>query len=480
MGSDKYDLHGDSIIKAKDLTFTYAARKAFSCQVENLDIKNGELIVLCGKSGSGKSTFLKLLNGLVPDYFPGHLEGQLTIGEQIIGQVSVEDLSRRVASVFQNPSSQFFYKEVKHELVFPCENQGLEPEKIQKKLAQVAHDFTFSDLLERDMFSLSGGQKQRVAIASAIMQGPDIILFDEPTANLDSQGIASVTSYLHALKKAGKTVIVAEHRLSYLKDLADRYLYFRDGALVETFTNLEMLQMTSDLREIYGLRCLDVIPVQEKLENLMVTRTFDAQNQLVIRDLQVKAGKKKLAFIDYLTFERGVITGIVGPNGIGKSRFATYLAGLYEDKKATFTLDKQPLLVNDRLAKSAIVMQDVRLQLFADTVYKELTLGRTMKESEALAIQSVCQELGLNHLLDKHPMSLSGGEQQRLMIASCLLSDKDILIFDEPTSGLDLEHMIAVSRLLKQLKAKGKLIVLISHDEELLSDTCDRIYKMPS
>lgn len=479
MDADNHDLYDKQIIKVDDLTFKYSTRETYACQVKNIKIQEGELIVLCGKSGSGKSTFLKLLNGLVPEYFPGQLEGQLRIAEKQVGQISVEILSRMVASVFQNPSSQFFYREVKHELVFPCENQGQKSELIQKRLAQVAKDFDFLELLERDMYRLSGGQKQRVAIASAIMQGPEIILFDEPTANLDSQGVASITAYLTVLKKLGKTIIIAEHHLSYLKELADRYLYFADGIFVEAFSSKQMLDMTSKKRKNFGLRSLDLTHARESVKQLMMVNHFHHQDQLQISQLQVKAGGNNLAYIDQLSLKRGVITGLLGPNGIGKSCFAFYLAGLYEDKSATFSLDGQTLNAEKRLSKTAIVLQDVRLQLFADSVEKELSLGRKKKQNNQKKMMMVCQELGLDHLLDKHPMSLSGGEQQRLMIASCLLSDKEIFIFDEPTSGLDFEQMVAVSNLLKKLKEQDKIILVISHDEELLSTTCDRIYTMP-
>ena len=224
--------HGASVISAKDLCFTYQQSQKAACQVADCQVRAGQLIVLCGQSGSGKSTFLKLLNGLIPDYYAGELQGSLKVADCQAGRDSVESFSRSVASVFQNPASQFFYREVQHELVFPCENQGLAPELIMERLNGLAQDFDFQDLLGRDMFHLSGGQKQRVAIATAIMQGTDIMVFDEPTANLDQAGIEVVKTYLCQLKAAGKTIIVAEHRLHYLTDLADAFFYFQQGYLL--------------------------------------------------------------------------------------------------------------------------------------------------------------------------------------------------------------------------------------------------------
>lgn len=165
---------------------------------------------------------------------------------------------------FKNPASQFFYREVQHELVFPCENQGLDPNLIMERLKTLAQDFDVQDVLTRDMFHLSGGQKQRVAIATAIMQGTEIMVFDEPTANLDQAGIEAVKAYLCQLKAAGKTIIVAEHRLHYLTDLADAYFYFSQGRLTKTLTSEELLALSDTDRQAMGLRSLDlsdVIPV---------------------------------------------------------------------------------------------------------------------------------------------------------------------------------------------------------------------------
>ncbi|WP_218666292.1 ATP-binding cassette domain-containing protein [Streptococcus dysgalactiae] len=466
--------HGLPIITAKNLKFAYQQSDKVACQVSHQEVTSGQLIVLCGQSGSGKSTFLKLLNGLIPDYYTGALQGSLKVADCQTGRDSVETFSRSVASVFQNPASQFFYREVQHELVFPCENQGLDPNLIMERLKTLGQDFDVQDVLTRDMFHLSGGQKQRVAIATAIMQGTEIMVFDEPTANLDQAGIEAVKTYLCQLKAAGKTIIVAEHRLHYLMDLADVYFYFSQGRLTKTLTSEELLALSDRDRQAMGLRSLDLSDVIPVLIEKSSSQHYSDKDDLCIHNLTVRAGSKRLRQIDKLSFAAGKISGITGPNGLGKSQLVAYLAGVLEDPNAQIRFQHQVLTAKERLAKTSLVLQDVSLQLFAESVLKEVNLGHDKHPMT----EAVLEQLALTHLVDRHPASLSGGEQQRVMIAASLLCDKEIFIFDEPSSGLDVLQMHALAKLLKELKSQNKVVIVISHDEELLSLVCDSIYQL--
>ncbi|MGX9845207.1 ATP-binding cassette domain-containing protein [Streptococcus iniae] len=470
---NNHSLHDDAIIVAKNLQFTYAQNQQLSCQLSDCHIAKGQFIVLCGKSGSGKSTFLKMLNGLIPDYYAGTLTGSLRVADYHVGRESVEVFSNQVSSVFQNPKSQFFYREVKHELVFPCENQGIQASVILDRLHHLAADFQFETLLDSDMYLLSGGQKQRVAIATALMQGTPIMVFDEPTAHLDNKGIAMVKSYLKQLKDAGKTIIIAEHRLHYLVDLADQFFYFNQGNLDRVYSPEEIRSLPQEEREAYGLRSLDISPLFEELE-AMVAPKEHVKTGLYLKHLTIKASAKKLLYLPEMHFDKGSITGILGSNGIGKSQLATYLTGLLEDKASEIRFEGKLLSAKERLEKTSLVMQDVSLQLFAESVSKEITLG----QRKAVDADQVLDALALKDLMTRHPASLSGGEQQRVMIAASLLSEKDIFIFDEPSSGLDFVQMKALAALLKKLRAQGKVVILISHDEELLANTCDHLYQL--
>ncbi|HFS5144315.1 TPA: ATP-binding cassette domain-containing protein, partial [Streptococcus pyogenes] len=316
--------------------------------------------------------------------------------------------------------------------------------------------------------------KQRVAIATAIMQGTNIMLFDEPTANLDSAGIAAVKAYLTQLKAAGKTIIVAEHRLHYLMDLADNFFYFKNGRLTDKLTTQNLLALTDEQRQDMGLRRLDLSDLKPVLAGKIESQHYRPDDSLCIEHLTVRAGSKILRCIEQLSFAVGSISGITGSNGLGKSQLVYYIAGILDDKKATIKFQGIPLSAKQRLSKTSIVLQEVSLQLFAESVSKEVNLGHERHPRTT----EVIERLSLTTLLERHPASLSGGEQQRVMIAASLLADKDILIFDEPSSGLDLLQMKALANLLMQLKTQHKVVILISHDEELLSSVCDTIYQM--
>ncbi|HEL9633648.1 TPA: ABC transporter ATP-binding protein [Streptococcus suis] len=459
-----------SAVTVRELELHYPGSDKPSLAISDLTIPTGQCVVLCGQSGSGKSSFLKVLNGLVPEYYPAQLTGEVYLGDRELRGTSLEELSRQVASVFQQPSTQFFQNQVLQELVFPCENQGLSKEEIAQRLAWVNNLFGLEPLYERKISSLSGGQQQVLALAVAAMQGTDLLVLDEPTANLDQQGVVRVQEVLQLLKKQGKTIIIAEHRLSYLSHLADRYLYFQDGQLVTDYLAADFLSRTEECRQDMGLRCYDAAPYGRAIAERVSQFTDDEQG-LLVENLSVSQSERLLYQVEKLCLAPGQVIGLVGPNGSGKTSLANYLVGLLEDKKASIAWYGKKLTAGQRLEKTALVMQDVRLQLFAETVRRELTLGQKDKQLD----EELISRFRLEDLLDRHPVSLSGGEQQRVMMVASLLADKDIFIFDEPTSGLDLRQMKEVARALLDLKEKNKLVLLISHDEELLDLVCDKI-----
>lgn len=464
------------IITADSLSFTYQHAEGAACQIDELHIQAGECILITGPSGSGKSTFLKLINGLAPDYFTGTLDGHLEIDGIIAGQVTMETLAQKVSSVFQNPSSQFFHQLTEYELVLPCEQKGMEKDHIARKLQQVSSDFQLHHLWGRHVQSLSGGEQQRLALACASMQDTPILVLDEPAANLDESGTSIIKKQVHQLKEAGKTILLAEHRIDDWIDLADRIFYFSQGRLERIFQKEELLSLTSAERKKLALRSLDVTENKKNLlEKARKLSSTTPRSGLYLEELSIIAEHKMLGQLTDLPFPQGQIIGLMGPNGSGKSSLARQLVGLkaVQDEAIFWKGNRQS--APERLGHIGLLLQDVRLQLFTSTVAKELTLG-----SRSLAnIDYICQKLNLDHLMDCHPASLSGGEQQRLLLATSLLSGKDFLILDEPSSGLDYLQMLAVAYLLKEAKRQGQTILLISHDLELLDLVCDHIITLP-
>ena len=414
------------MIEAENASFTYQSAPSPALQDVTLTVQPGECVVLCGRSGCGKTTFTHLLNGLSPEFYPGTLTGRCTAAGLAAGEAAIEAYVPQVGSVFQNPKTQYFNVDTTAELAFPCENAGMEPQAIRRRVDEVVEQFRLGPLMDRSVFKLSGGEKQRVAFAAACMLGPRLLVLDEPTSNLDAAAIAQLHDMIAVMKQQGVTVVLAEHRLAWITDLADRYFFFAADRLAAQWSAAEFAALPADTLAGYGLRA----------------RTLD----------DCRAGIR---------------------NGIGKSTMARTLCGLLEPVSGKICRNGRPANARERLRSSFLVMQDVNYQLFSDSVREEVLLGAAHPER----CDAVLRALGLDGLADRHPMSLSGGQKQRVVVAAAMLSDKPLILLDEPTSGLDLGSMQQVGQLLQEWKAQGKTLLVITHDEELAANWCDRVIR---
>ncbi|ALS00978.1 cobalt ABC transporter [Enterococcus silesiacus] len=455
------------MIDLHDVSFAYEDQETIIQKVD-LEIKAGEFIVLCGKSGCGKSTLLRILNGLIPELYTGDLAGTGTVLGQNLLTKEFNEYVQGIGVVFQNPKTQFFTSDVYSELAFAMENYGVPRDEMINRIAEITRLFSLEKFLERSMFHLSGGQKQLIAFASASMLKHQLFLLDEPSSNLDEATIEQLKKYLQVLKKQGMTIIVSEHRLHYLTDLADRYLLMDSGTIIESYTRQEMREKSAVEINNMGLRSLE----QTYLLRVAESTPSPEQLTMVCEELEFHYRRQpSILKIPALTLTSSVITGIVGPNGAGKSTFSRLVSGLIKPKQGTIKLNQQVMNAKQLIKESFVVMQDVNLQLFFETVEKEISLNAKNTQE----FDKIVAMLNLEPLLLRHPQTLSGGEKQRVAIASALLSGKKIIIFDEPTSGLDLLHMEEVSQTIRWLHKEGILVLVITHDKEFLSRTCQRV-----
>ena len=382
------------------------------------------------------------------------------------------ELARKVGSVFQNPKSQFFNLDTDSELAFGLENEGRPPDEIRKRVAATVDALHLQELQARNIFSLSGGQKQLLAFGSVYAMGPEIFVLDEPTANLDQDAIARLHDQIAGLKRQGRTVVIAEHRLYFLTDLIDRVLYLRDGVLERTFTREQFCALTDREREALGLRTL--IPAGCTLP---AVAPAGAKEGLSVEGLTC-AYRKEPPVFQALSFSARPeeVVAITGPNGVGKTTLSRCLCGLTREQAGQIALNGRPLNRKKRQKAAFCVMQDVNHQLFSDSVWGECRM------SAPDALDSVVEEvLNSLHLLpfrERHPMALSGGQKQRLAVATALLSEKPILIFDEPTSGLDYARMVEVSGVIRSLAQQGRIVLVVTHDQEFLQRACDRVLRL--
>ena len=460
------------MISIDRVSFGYGEAQETLSQV-SASITPGECVLLCGASGCGKTTVTKLINGLIPAFTPGcRLEGRVEVDGLDPGTTPMYELARKVGSVFQNPKSQFFNLDTDSELAFGLENEGRPPEEIRKRVSDTVDALHLQELQARNIFSLSGGQKQLLAFGSVYAMGPEIFVLDEPTANLDQDAIARLHDQIAGLKRQGRTVVIAEHRLYFLTDLIDRVLYLRDGVLERTFTRKQFFALTDGEREALGLRTL--IPAGCTLP---AAAPAGAKEGLSVEGLTC-AYRKEPPVFQALSFSArpGEVVAITGPNGVGKTTLSRCLCGLIREQAGQIALNGRPLNRKERQKAAFCVMQDVNHQLFSDSVWGECRMSAPDVPDSTL--KGVLDSLHLLPFRERHPMSLSGGQKQRLAVATALLSEKPILIFDEPTSGLDYARMVEVSGVIRSLAQQGRIVLVVTHDQEFLQRACDRVLRL--
>ena len=465
------------MITIKNLSFQYSTEEEIVLKNINLSVHQGECILLCGKSGCGKSTLLKIINGIIPEFYQGKITGSVEVAGMNPFETEIYKISEKVGSVFQNPKTQFYTTNTTDEIAFALENYGVEREKIRKRLKEVQETMHVSALMDRNIFALSGGEKQKIAIAAVYALNPEIFVFDEPSSSLDMDSMIELSKLMERLKEEGKTIIIAEHRLWYLKKIVDRAVYLENGKITKEYSMEEMQNLSEEERCRTGLRHTnfpgDSPTWKERSKDSVVKRDSSGNAlELEIKDLLYKRKERTIFRINRLDFERGKIIGIVGKNGIGKSTFAKVVCGLARQTTGEICKNNKGISVPKRRKNSLLLMQEINNQLFTDSVYDEIRLTSALKEEEQFC--TCMADMQIDQLKEKNPHSLSGGQKQRVVILSALLSKKKILFLDEPTSGLDYASMKVVAKNITKFKAEKNLILIISHDMEFLEEVCDR------
>ena len=492
------------MIDVASLSFSYVSEltgdRVEALKDVDLSADAGSLTLVCGASGCGKSTLMKALTGLVPQMTPGELDGVVRINGRNLADVALTDVGHLCSSVFQNPRTQFFCDTVAEELAFCGENYGRERATLRQQSERAAKLMGISHLMERKLTTLSGGQLQKVALACALASGAPVLLADEPTSNLDPAAISEVRAALKVLKEQGLTIVVVEHRLHFLRGLADQVLLMESGRVTRRWNGAEFFSMGQAQRRSLGLRTLvDPGPpetwVGQVKEGRQEKQTGRQEKQVGRQEKQVGRQEKREATPSQIRlscrglsfaygaspvfegldadFPAGQITCIAGANGVGKTTLVRVLCGLAAPSSGSISMDGVPASRKTRRSACALVMQDTGRQLFSDTLAGELTIGASHASGQSG--EQLLADFDLANLGERHPLSLSGGPKQRLVIAAARATGRPIVILDEPTSGVDARHLDSITATLRRIADEGAAVVVVTHDGEFAAACADRL-----
>lgn len=499
------------VLKIENLSFIYPNRENKAIDEINLTVKKGEFITVCGKSGCGKTTLLRLLKPTISPH--GKLSGNILFEDKSLIDVDICEQASKIGFVMQSPDNQIVTDKVWHELAFGLESLGYSTTEIRTRVSEMASFFGIQSWFHKNVTELSGGQKQILNLASVMVMQPTLLILDEPTAQLDP---IAASDFLNALEKInrelGTTIILSEHRLEETFTLSDRIIVIDNGRIIAEDTpqkvgeilkskNHDMyLAMPTPIR-IYGsvendlscpvtvregrvwleefVKCntvnSDVVPISDE-------KHISSETAIEIKDVWFRYERNLPDIIKNLNLEikKGELFAIVGGNGTGKSTALSLISGLNEPYRGTIAVNGKSISEIKDLNNGivGVLPQNPQSLFVKKTVYLDLldilTEANQTVEEKNLQIKQIATLCHIDNLLDSHPYDLSGGEQQRAALAKILLLSPQILLLDEPTKGFDAHFKNIFADILQNLKSQGITIVMVSHDIEFCAEYADR------
>ncbi len=501
------------IIEFKDYTFKYRSQSEPTLRDIDLKVYPGEKVLIVGPSGSGKSTLVHCINGMVPFSFSGESSGTLTVGGKDPAKTGIFGMSKIVGTVLQDTDGQFIGLTVAEDVAFALENDCVAQDEMFRLVDEVAEVVDIKTLLDHAPTELSGGQKQRVSMAGVLVDDVDVLLFDEPLANLDpATGKRAIELIDRICRERDKTVIIIEHRLedALYRDV-DRIVVIGDGRVAADMTPDELLG--SDMLEREGIReavyvtalkhagcqlkaqdhlqhveTMELAPYREQVrawfEEVKLPGTRVRKNaalEVLDLDFSYITGNPVLSNIDF-RIEKGEMLAIVGKNGAGKSTLSNLICGFIDPDKGRILLNESDISsksIKERGEVIGLVMQNPNQMISKPMIFDEVALGlrvRGVPEEEVKErVNEKLKICGLYPFRNWPVSALSFGQKKRVTIASILVMNPEILILDEPTAGQDYRHYTEIMEFLKELnETLGITIIMITHDMHLMLEYTDR------
>lgn len=505
-------MNRNPIIEFKDFTFKYYSQAEPTLHNINLKIYSGEKILIVGPSGSGKSTLGHCLNGLIPFSYKGEIEGSLKINGLESQGLDIFTLSKMVGTVLQDSDGQFVGLTVAEDIAFALENDRVPTKDMHDRVGEVSKMVDMGSFLNSSPYDLSGGQKQRTALAGVLIDDVDILLFDEPLANLDpATGKTAIEIIDQIHKDSDKTIIIIEHRLEdVLYKHIDRVIIINDGRILADLDPHELVSsqilIENGIREplyITALKYAGIKVVEEMMPGYIWSLKTDTINEQIsawhksiekIEDLNISNSILRLEGISFsysqgrqvlnsinIDIKEGEMVSIVGKNGAGKSTLSKIICGFEKpDKGRLYYKDKDmaDLSIKERAEVIGLVMQNPNQMISKNLIYDEIALGlrlRKVDEDEIeIRVKKVMDICGLSPFINWPISALSYGQKKRVTIASILVLDPKVLILDEPTAGQDYKHYSEIMDFLREINSLGITIIFITHDMHLMLEYTTR------
>lgn len=475
-------------IEINQLSFTYENRNEAALEKINLIVDSQEFVLLAGASGSGKSTLLKCINGLIPHRYLGEYSGDVKVRNESVPSSRFLDLSLLVGTVLQEPDKQLVSSIVDDDVAFGPGNLGLPRSEIEQRVKQSLDSMGISHLRERSIFALSGGEKQRLAIADVLAMQPEILLFDEPLANLDSNGVRLTQTLFDELHRSGKTIIAAEHRTEeVLRAGPTRVIVIDNGRIV---ANSEDPTVLTDFAEVLKVPAEYIVKRWQAAEkrarapysepNLAPPKLGQELIRVENVSFEYFGGIKALSDVT-LSIHEGERIALLGNNGAGKSTLALSMIGILKPTSGAVLVagkDTRNLSISEIARSICLVFQSPFSMLFAKTVREELGFGPKNiglpAEQVSRIIPDTAKHCSIQHLLEKSPFASSFGEKKRICVASVLTMEPKCVILDEPTAGQDYRSYSNFMDFIRSLSERVKAFVAITHDPDLAIEYTDR------
>ena len=513
-------------ISVKNVTYTYPEQDTPALKDVNLDVDQGEYVVVMGRNGAGKTTLCVLLNGVIPNVLGGKMRGRTEVMGLDTRRHHVYEMAQYVGMVLQDPEAQLFTSNVRSEAAFAAENLGVPREEMVERIEWALEVVRLQEMVKRAPSHLSGGQKQRLAIAAGLVMRPSVLVLDEPTSQLDPIGAQEVFSVLRDLNQdLDMTIVLSTHKSEHAARYADRIVVLDEGRIVAQGTPQEIFSQVELLDRIY-VQVPAVTRVEWDLEKALGKDR--AEKGVLLEDTQSSLSKlldehgiarqstvvstpplptppvpeePTIAFKDVsfqypgtdqnaldgisISVGKGEFVGIVGQNGAGKTTLVKHIIGLLKPTSGQIIADGKDVAkesVEDMARTVGLVLQNPDAQLFAMSAAEEVAFGCTNlglpPEEVAQRVDRALAATGLEEFREAYPFNLSFGDRRKLSVAAVVSMEPQVLIFDEPTTGQDFKGRRDLADIARRLYEMGRTVLMVTHDMDLIAEYTHRLIVM--